>query len=140
MQAHQLKTRPKTSKKRVGRGGKKGTYSCRGMKGQKSRSGYSRRATFEGGKTTLINRTKKLRGFTSRNKNLQVVNVESLEKKFKKGEEVNPKTLKEKGLIKKLAVPVKILSRGEIKKELTLKDVLYSKNAKVKIEKAGGKV
>lgn len=140
MQAHQLKPEKKSTRKRVGRGGKKGTYSGGGMKGQKSRSGYSKRATFEGGRSTLTAATKKLRGFKSRNKSLQVVNLDAIELKFQKGDEVSPQTLKEKGLISKLSEPVKILSRGEVKKGLTLKDVLVSKSAKDKIEKAGGKV
>jgi len=139
MQAHQLKTRGRSSKKRVGRGGKKGTYSSRGMKGQKSRSGYSKRATFEGGKSTLVARTKKLRGFISRNKDLQTVNLKMIEDKFKTGDVVNPQSLKDKGLINKLTTPVKVLSVGDIKKKLTFKDVLFSKSAKKKIENAGGK-
>ena len=129
MQAHQLKAKKTASRKRIGRGGKKGTYSCRGMNGQRSRSGFSRRATFEGGSSTLVAKTKKLRGFRSRNPKLQVVSVETLNKKFRSGEEVNPRTLKEKKIISKLSVPVKVLSDGVIEKKLTFKDILFSKVA-----------
>lgn len=140
MQAHQLKARKTASRKRIGRGGKKGTYSCRGMNGQKSRSGFSRRATFEGGSSTLVAKTKKLRGFRSRNPKLQVVSVEVLDKKFRSGEEVNPQTLKERKLISKLFIPVKVLSDGTIEKKLIFKDVFFSKAAREKIEKAGGSI
>ncbi|MEA1926314.1 MAG: 50S ribosomal protein L15 [Patescibacteria group bacterium] len=140
MQAHQLKARKTASRKRIGRGGKKGTYSCRGMKGQKSRSGFSRRATFEGGSSTLVAKTKKLRGFRSRNPKLQIVNIEALNGKFRSGEEVNPQTLKERKLISKLSVPVKVLSDGSIEKKLKFRNVLFSKAAREKIKKAGGSI
>ncbi len=140
MQAHQLKAQKTASRKRIGRGGKKGTYSCRGMNGQKSRSGFSRRATFEGGSSTLVAKTKKLRGFRSRNPKLQIVNIKTLGKKFRSGEEVNPRTLREKNLISKLSIPVKVLSDGVIEKKLLFKNVLFSKTAREKIEKAGGSI
>lgn len=140
MQAHQLKVKKQSTRKRIGRGGKKGTYSCRGMKGQKSRSGFSCRATFEGGATSLVAKTKKLRGFKSRNPKAQVVNLELLDRKFRNGDIVNPEILKKKKVISKLAIPIKVLSEGEITKKLTLENLLVSKNAKKKIEKAGGSV
>lgn len=138
MQANQLKAASNKTKKRIGRGGKSGTYSGRGMKGQRSRSGYSQRATFEGGKSTLSAQTKKLRGFKSRNPKNQVVDVELIEKKFKAAEVVNPESLKAKNLISKLSLPVKILAEGDIKKKLSFQDVLLSKSAQKKIKKAGG--
>ncbi len=138
MQIHELKKNKTKNKKRVGRGGKKGTYSGAGMKGQRSRSGYSRRATFEGGRSTLVAQTKKKRGFKSRASKLQVVSLDKLSKKFNNGDEVSLETLKEKKIIKKLDQPVKILNVGEIDKKLIFKDVAFSKTAKEKIEKAGG--
>lgn len=129
MQVHELKSNKRPAKKRVGRGGKKGTYSGKGMKGQKARSGFSRRPTFEGGRSSLVAQAKKNRGFNSNRKVNQVVNLVDLEKKFEAGEEVNPQTLKEKGLIKKVDQPVKILGEGKLTKKITLKDVLYSKKA-----------
>ncbi len=140
MQIHSLKSRKLKSKKRVGRGGKRGTYSGKGMKGQKSRSGYSKRATFEGGRTTLVAQTKKARGFTSKKDQVQVVNLEEIQKKYKSGEEVSPKTLGEKNIVKKSHLPIKILSVGKLAKKVILKDVAYSKEAKKKVEKAGGEV
>jgi len=140
MQIHELKTIKKASKKRVGRGGKKGTYSGRGMKGQKSRSGASQSPTFEGGKTTLVQKTKKLKGFKSLNKKALAINLDKLNFKFEDGDKINLKTLKEKKLIRKEAQLVKILSEGKISKKLIVENLKISKKAQEKIEKAGGEV
>jgi len=140
MQIHEIKATKKVTKKRVGRGGKKGTYSGKGMKGQKARSGASQSPTFEGGKTTLIQKTKKLKGFKSLNKKALAINLDKLNFKFSKGEKVNLKTLKEKGLIRKSEQIVKILSEGSINKKIIIEDLAISKKAQEKIEKAGGKV
>ncbi len=128
-------------KKRIGRGtgsGHGGT-SCRGTKGQRSRSGGGVRLGFEGGQMPLIRRLPK-RGFTRIFKQeYNIVNVRSLEEKFNDNEEVTPSTLKEKGLIKK-DLPVKILGSGEITKKLKVKVAGFSKSAREKILKAGGSV
>jgi large subunit ribosomal protein L15 len=126
MQINSLKSRKLKSRKRVGRGGKSGTYSGKGMKGQKSRSGYSRRSTWEGGRTTLIAATKKNKGFKSRNPKNQVVSLDALENNFKDGDKITPEILKEAGLINDISVPVKILNNGTLKKKLEFKDVLMS--------------
>ena len=63
-----------------------------------------------------------------------------IEKKFAKDDKITPGTLKEKGLIKKTFLPIKILSDGKLSKKLSFKDVAVSKAAKEKIKKAGGKV
>lgn len=60
MQFHDLKVNKKKSKKRVGRGGKRGTFSGRGVKGQKARSGSKKKIA--GGQTSILKRTPKLRG------------------------------------------------------------------------------
>ena len=130
MQINSLKSRSLKSRKRVGRGGKSGTYSGKGMKGQKSRSGYSRRSTWEGGRTTLIAATKKNKGFKSRNPKNQVVSLSSLESNFKDGDKITPEILKKAGLINDISVPVKILNNGELKKKLEFKDVLMSSTVK----------
>lgn len=130
MQINSLKSRNLKSRKRVGRGGKSGTYSGKGMKGQKSRSGYSRRSTWEGGRTTLITATKKNRGFKSRNVKNQVVSLDSLDGNFKDGDKVTPETLKKAELINDISVPVKILNNGKLKKKLEFKDVLMSDSVK----------
>ncbi len=140
MQINTLKARKLKTKKRVGRGGVNGTYSGKGMKGQKSRSGYSRRATWEGGRTTLIAATKKNRGFKSRNAKNQIVNLSILEKKFKDGDTVDLTSLIKAKIVKKVSAPVKILGVGELTKKLTVKDVLVSVTAKERITKAGGEV
>ncbi len=138
MQIHQFKIRSKKPKRRIGRGGKKGTYSGRGMKGQKSRSGAKINPIFEGGRSTLIEHLPKMRGFKSIYPKNQVVSVEKLDKYFKDGDVVNPVALREKRLIRKIKVPVKILGSGELKKKLTIKKCLVSESAKEKIEKASG--
>ncbi|MEK7086728.1 MAG: 50S ribosomal protein L15 [Patescibacteria group bacterium] len=138
MQLHHLKpTLKKRRIKRIGRGGKRGTYSGRGMKGQRARAGRKIRPA----ERDLFQRLPKLRGF--KHKSLKekalVFNVEDLAKKFKEGT-INKKMLLELGLIKKVSVPVKILGNGEIKKSFKIRGLAVSKSAKEKIEKAGGSV
>lgn len=140
MQIHQLKVKSQKKKRRVGRGGKKGTYSGRGMKGQKSRSGTSVNPIFEGGRSTLIEHLPKMRGFKSHKPKNQVINLDQLEKHFADGDIVNPQSLLAKRLIDNMKVPVKILGDGEIGKKLTIEKCLVSKSAKNKIETAGGKM
>ena len=146
MQLHQLKPihKPKKSR-RVGRGGKRGTFSGHGIKGQKSRSGRK----FQPIIRELIKRYPKLKGYRrkgkSRNQKLRlaILNLETLEKKFATEEKVNPKTLIEKSLVYKISgrnPEIKILGKGEIKKALTIEGCLVSKQAKEKIEKAGGTI
>ncbi|MGM0439227.1 MAG: 50S ribosomal protein L15 [Patescibacteria group bacterium] len=138
MQLHDLKSKNEKDKKRVGRGGARGTYCGKGVKGQKARAGTGGEPIIRG----LIKRYPKLRGYrTADGKKNAVVNVENLEHAFKDGEEVTPEVLVEKGLIRreKGKVPtVKILGGGKIKKSLTIKDCKVSKSAEDKIKKAGG--
>lgn len=144
MQLHQIKPRHKPKKKkRVGRGGKKGTYCGRGVKGQKSRSGRKLKPIIR----EILKKYPKLRGvgFKKNPRSLfsQAINVEVLEKKFQAGEKVNPKILVEKRIIRKIKgrIPrVKILGRGEITKPLTIENCELSKKAKEKIEAVGGKI
>ena len=142
MQLHELKLIHKPKKrKRVGRGGKRGTYSGKGIKGQKSRAGRRLKPVIR----DLIKRYPKLRGYKSkrRKSNLVVVNVEVLEKKFKSSEKVSPKLLLEKKIIRRMkgkAPRVKILGRGKLTKSLIIENCQVSKSAKEKIEKAGGKI
>lgn len=146
MQLHELKPihKPKKSR-RIGRGGKRGHYSGRGIKGQKARAG----AKFKPLIRELFKRYPKLRGyrFKSKTKNqkpkITILNLDILEKKFSAEEKVNPITLLEKKIISRIKgkVPrVKILGKGEITKALTVEDCLVSKQAKEKIEKVGGKI
>jgi large subunit ribosomal protein L15 len=127
-------------KKIVGRGSGSGhgKTSCRGQKGQLSRSGAKARPGFEGGQMPLIRRIPK-RGFTNPfKKEFQVVNLQDLNT-FAENEVVTLELLKSKNLIKKRGLNVKILGNGEIKKPLTVQANAFSKSAQEKISKAGGK-
>ncbi|MFH0929763.1 MAG: 50S ribosomal protein L15 [Candidatus Moraniibacteriota bacterium] len=130
----------KKKKRRIGRGGKKGTYSGRGMKGQKSRSGANVNPIFEGGRSTLIEHLPKIRGFKSHRPKNQVVDLEKLEKYFADGDTVNPQSLLAKKIVDNMKVKIKILGDGELSKKITVEKCLVSKVAKEKIEKAGGKI
>jgi len=134
-------------KKRIGRGGKRGTYSGKGNKGQKARSGGNIPPGFEGQDTTLVQRSPKIKGFTSPKLPNIAIGLDILEKNFADKDQVTPQTLIEKGLIKlnkrsrarKLA-RVKILGNGKITKSLTISGCLTSQGAKAAIVKAGGGV
>ena len=122
--------------KRLGRGPGSGTGKTagKGHKGQKSRSGYSRRLGFEGGQMPLIRRVPK-RGFTNIfRKEVEVVNLRDLSEL--EGE-VTPELLAEKGLVRR-GRPVKILGDGEITAALMIKAHHFSGTARTKIEAAGG--
>ncbi len=124
------------SPKRIGRGPGSGTGKTagRGHKGQKSRSGYSRRLGFEGGQMPLIRRVPK-RGFTNIfRKEIAVVNLRDLAD-FEG--EVTPESLAERGLVRR-GLPVKILGDGELSAALEVKAHHFSKSARSKIEAAGG--
>jgi len=142
MQIHQLKPKhKKKKKKRVGRGGKKGTYCGRGIKGQKARAGRKMQPIIR----QILKKYPKLRGykFSSLKKETAIVNLEVLDKKFKDGDLITPQVLIEKKIIKKVKgkiPPVKILGRGNLSKKLTIQNCFLSETAKSKIEKAGGKI
>ncbi|MBL7685302.1 MAG: 50S ribosomal protein L15 [Deltaproteobacteria bacterium] len=127
-------------KKRLGRGdasGHGGT-STKGHKGQHARSGGYHKLGFEGGQMPLIRRIPK-RGFTNIFKiEYAVVNVKDLAR-FAAGDVVDAKALSEKGLIGSPRKPVKILGDGALSLNLTVKAHQFTKSAKEKIEKAGGK-
>lgn len=143
MQIHQIKTKKRKSRKRVGRGGKRGTYSGRGNKGQKARSGGNVDPLFEGGRSSLIERLKKVRGFKSRNAKKTTINLDDLNNKLKDGDVVGIDSLIAAKLVSKVEskAGIKILGDGKITKKLTIeKNILLSKTAKEAIEKAGGNV
>jgi len=132
----------KHGRKRVGRGDGSGhgTYSGRGCKGQKARSGGGVRLGFEGGQLSLIKRLPRKRGFTNIFKTeYNIVNVGKLSI-FPPGSEVNPEGLLKAGLIKSLAHPVKILGDGDICHPVLVKADKFSVAAEKKIVAAGGKV
>ena len=142
MQAHQLRP-PKGSKharKRIGRGNSagQGTYSGRGLKGQKARSGNKPRRFFEGGQTRLFKRLPARRGFTNPFRvEYSPINLGVLER-FDVGTEVTPELLKERRMLRSLRLPVKVLAGGELSKALTVRAHKFSQAAKEKIEAAGG--
>ena len=129
------------SRKRVGRGtgSGHGKTSCRGHKGQNSRSGGGVRPGFEGGQTPLFKRLPK-RGFTNVNhKEYATVNVEDLNV-FENGAVVTIENLQEKGLVKKVYDGVKVLGNGKLEKNLTVKANKFSKTAEAAITSAGGTI
>lgn len=129
------------SKKRVGRGDSSGhgNTAGRGTKGQKSRSGAKIGAYFEGGQMPLSRRVPK-RGFRNVfRKRYAIINLEQLNR-FDEGETITPERLIKDGMIKKIINGLKILSKGEINKKLTVRAHKFSKEAVKKIESAGGKV
>jgi large subunit ribosomal protein L15 len=135
-------TGSKKNRKRIGRGDASGmgSYSGRGQKGQKARSGGGVRVGFEGGQTPLIKRLPHRRGFTNVFRvEYAPVNVSQLER-FEAGTEVTPELLREVGIIKSLRQPVKVLGDGQISKALTVRVHKFSAAAKEKIEAAGGSV
>lgn len=128
MQVNTLKLNNKRkSRKNLGRGGKKGTYSGRGVKGQKARSGVSINPLFEGGRSSLIDRMKKNRGFKSTNSKKIVIKLSDLEKKFKDGDIVNVGSLISSGLVDKIRARegIKILATGKITKKLIVGDGIF---------------
>lgn len=126
----------KSSRKRVGRGPGSGLGKTagRGEKGQKSRSGYSRRPGFEGGQMPLVRRVPK-RGFNNVFRTeYAVINLAQLA--GLEGE-VTPELLAGKGLVRS-GRPLKVLGDGEVAAALTVRAHRFSKSARAKIEAAGG--
>lgn len=132
MQVNTLKLKKRKRKKKIiGRGGKKGTYSGRGVKGQKSRSGGNINPLFEGGRSTLVDHMKKRRGFKAVKPKKNIVKLENLEKKFKNGDIIDVKSLIKADLVKRVNAKngVKIIGSGKLTKKLTLdKTILLSKS------------
>lgn len=141
MQLHEIKPIHKFKKpKRIGRGGKRGGPSGRGVQGKTASPPPIRE---------LIKRYPKLRGYRqklkvkSQKSKLTILNLEVLEKKFNSGEKVSPEVLLEKKIIRKIKgrMPqVKLLGGGELTKALTIEGCQASKSAKEKIKKAGGSI
>jgi large subunit ribosomal protein L15 len=131
------------ARKRVGRGtgSGHGTFSGRGCKGQKARTGNNKmRPGFEGGQLPLIKKLPRKRGFINifriEYTTVKVGDLNALES----GSEVTADILKAAGIIKTTAQPIKVLGDGEIDRPLTVKANKFSASAKAKIEAAGGKV
>ena len=128
------------NRKRVGRGpgSGHGKTSCRGHKGQKSRSGGGTKPGFEGGQMPLQRRLPK-RGFTNIfQERYSVVNIGALDKLEETA--ITPEILVDAGIIKNQKNRVKILGQGDISKPITVKAHAFSASAKEKIEKAKGSI
>ncbi|MDO8574641.1 MAG: uL15 family ribosomal protein [bacterium] len=146
MQLHDLKpTSKKKNKIRRGRGGKRGTYSGRGIKGQKSRSGRRIRPA----ERDLIIRLPKQRGFSNKPKSEKPLsfNLKKILPKLKPFLEGKKSVVIDIEVLKQLEIipteysgEVKILGVGELETPINFKGIKVSKGAKIKIEKAGGKV
>lgn len=143
MQQHELR-QPKGAthkRKRIGRGNASGhgTYSTRGLKGQKSRSGGGVRPGFEGGQLPLIRRMASKRGFRNPNRvEYEEINVGALSR-FEAGSEVGREQFAAVRLAR-TSRPIKILGTGDLNVALTVEAARFSKSAQAKIEAAGGTV
>ena len=126
--------------KRIGRGNAtgQGRTAGKGHKGYQSRSGTKNRFHFEGGQTPLMRRLPK-RGFSNYGfrKEVQIVNLERIATLAL--DKINPEILVEKGIVKNIDIPVKILGSGKIDKSVEVTAHMFSKSAIEKLEKAGGK-
>jgi large subunit ribosomal protein L15 len=144
MREHQILAPPgaRKARKRLGRGDASGhgSYSGRGMKGQKSRSGKGPRPGFEGGQLPLIKGLPMKRGFTNIfKKEFHLVKVEDLAA-FPEDAEVTPGVMVERGLLRSLKHPVKVLGNGDISVPISVRAHRFTRSAQEKIEAAGGRV
>ena len=143
MKIHHLKPAPGAhrDKTRKGRGeaSGKGKTTGRGTKGTGARGSVP--AGFEGGQMPLQRRLPKLPGFTPRNRvEYQTVNVARLAESFDDGDEVTPERMRERGLVRRGAQPVKVLGDGAVDKALTVSAHAFSASAREKLTAAGGSV
>lgn len=129
----------KKRKKRIGFGESSGhgKTSTKGHKGQRARSGFTMRPTFEGGQTPLYRRVP-VRGFNRpAHKEYAIVNLDQIEALGVA--EIKPEWLIENEVVKKLGAGLKILGRGKLTKGITVHAHKFSAQAKEAIEKAGGR-
>lgn len=141
MKLNELKPNPgsRKSRRRICRGGKLGKTGGRGHNGQSSRSGGTKGPGFEGGQTPWYRRIPKYRGFKNRFRTeYQIVSLSDLEV-FDAKATVNPESLVEKGILKNIRRPIKVLGNGELSKALTVNLHAFTASAKAAIEGAGGK-
>ncbi len=137
---HTLKPKKgaRSTAKRVGRGlGSTGSYSGRGVKGQRARSGGRAGLKLRGLRRLML-ATPKKRGFRSPKAKHVILNIGDLAKAFANGAIVNPKILLKKGMLDDVSTGVKILGKGDIGIKLTVEGCFLSASAKQKIEQAGG--
>ena len=141
MKLNSLEKSPETKvRKRVGRGpgSGMGKTSTRGENGQKSRSGASIKAWFEGGQSPLYRRLPK-RGFNNSVHANDYVEVTLTMRNKSSKEDVTAESLIEDGIIRKAKDGIVILATGKLEKKLNVKAVKFTKAAQEKIEALGGK-
>lgn len=140
MQLHDVLVKTSRRKKRVGRGGKRGTTSGRGTKGQRARAGRKIRPQLR----DTIKQIPKRRGvkFSPVSAPALAVDLELIEQNFKPGEKVTPRVLVARGLIRfsKGDERVKVLDRGNLTKKLIFENINASRKAAEKIIAAGGEL
>ena len=141
MQMHEISSETRGRRgRRVGRGGKRGTYSGRGMKGQRARAGGKLRPALR----DFVKSVPKLRGqefpAMPHRARTKAVNLSDLQSAFRQGGAVTPKTLVSSGLLSSPKTPVKLLGGGEAPKGLLVRGIAVSRAARKKIEDAGGTV
>lgn len=141
MKLENLSKSPETkARKRVGRGpgSGMGKTATRGENGQKSRSGVSISAWFEGGQTPLYRRVPK-RGFNNKRFRTEyaTINLSDLNR-FNDGDTVTPELLFELGIVKKQLAGIKVLANGNLEKKVNVKAHRFSSKAVTKIEEQGG--
>ena len=142
MQIHTLSVEKKKSQKRVGRGGKRGTTSGKGTKGQGAHNKH-KSPLFEGGRTSLLDRMKKARGFKSPKSKRTTLTLGFLEKHFSNGEEVSRESILAKKLFspKKTIGGFKVVASGSLSKSLSFDaKIRFSDSALDAAKKAGGVV
>ena len=145
MQLGKIKCPPGSRRKpkRLGQGvgSGKGKTAGKGHKGQRARSGAKRgrRIDFEGGQNPIHRRLPKI-GFSNRifKKTYQIVNLASIEASGLEGE-IGPEDLVRAGLARKDSIPIKVLGKGDLHREITIKAHKFSRTVREKIEQAGGK-
>lgn len=140
---HTIKKTKATEKKRkrIGRGNSSGTgtYSGKGLKGQKSRSGVTNLKRL--GMKQVLLRTPKLRGFRSLKPKMQNIGLNDLNMQFKDGDKIDIKVLFDKNMINTPKIGVKVLGNGELElKKIQLIGISATKSATEKIKKLGGKI
>jgi len=137
----QVSSGNKKTRRRVGRGNASGhgTYSSRGQKGQRSRSG-GRRGLKRRGLKNFLRSKPKLGGFRSLKAKLLPVNLDQLERIFESGEVITPKKLLAKNLLRTVKPGIKILGDGKLTKKFTVVADAFSESAKKAIIEAGGRV
>lgn len=140
LELHVLKSSPRKRHRRRGRGGSRGTYSGRGIKGQRARTGGRAKGKFAGKKVpTFILQLPKKRGFRSAIPKAEVVNLTDINRLFQAGDKITLELLRKKGLVRQ-GRNVKILGTGEMSKKVTVEAHRFSKSAKKKINQAGGQI